>query len=60
MSGLVDSCDLELLQESNKTGKKLTISMSGLVDSFDLELLQKSNKTEEKTYNFNVWSSGFL
>ena len=47
MSGLVDSCDLELLQKSNKTGKKLTISMSGLVDSCDLELLQKSYKTWE-------------
>jgi hypothetical protein len=35
----VDSCDLELLQKSNKMGKKLTISMSGLVDSCDLELL---------------------
>jgi hypothetical protein len=30
MSGLVDSCDLELLQKSCKMGKKLTISMSGL------------------------------
>ena len=47
MSGLVDSCDLELLQKSYKTGKKLTISMSGLVDSCDLELLQKSYKTQE-------------
>jgi hypothetical protein len=44
MPGLVDSCDLELLQKSNKTGEKLTISMSGLVDSCDLELLQKSYK----------------
>ena len=33
MSGLVDSCDLELLQKSYKTGKKLTISMSGIDDS---------------------------